>query len=144
VAASDLSRLPGEDDSDSLSERVVAVLQRRILSGEIPIGSWLRHGTIADEFGISRTPVREALRILAAQRIVTINRNKGAQVNGQSTRNISEIGEVRAELEGFAAALAAKRIDDAQIERMNEARRLEDHPVTHYVIELISGTSPAR
>jgi len=123
VTKPDPWRLSLEDGSDSLSERVVTALQRRILLGEIPLGSWLRHGKLADEFGISRTPVREALRILAAQGIVTISRNKGAHVNGQSRRSIREIGEVRAELEGFAAALAADRIDDQQVERLTEAWR---------------------
>ncbi|MER7282635.1 GntR family transcriptional regulator [Dactylosporangium sp. NPDC000244] len=105
-------------NGESLSDVVVANLQRRILSGEIPIGTWLRHGALAEELGISRTPVREALRILAAQGLVTIAPNRGAQVNGQSGQDIREIGEVRAELEGFASELAADRMDDAQIKRM--------------------------
>lgn len=105
----------------SLSDQVVARLQRRILAGDIPIGTWLRHGAIAEEFGISRTPVREALRILASQGIVTIVPNRGARVDGQSGQDIREIGEVRAELEGLASALAAERIDDDQIRQMTES-----------------------
>lgn len=124
--------LSPESDAESLSDQVVAALQRRILSGEIPIGTWLRHGALAEEFGISRTPVREALRILAAQGIVTIHANRGARVNGQSSHDIREIGEVRGELEGFAAALAAERASDDQIRRMNasweEFKRALDDP----------------
>ncbi|MEO3863302.1 GntR family transcriptional regulator [Acrocarpospora sp. B8E8] len=108
---------PGE----SISDRIVAVLQRRILAGEIPIGAWLRHGALAEEFGISRTPVREALRILNAQGIVTIDLHRGARVNGHSGKDIREIGAVRAELEGYAAELATERINDAQLKRMQEA-----------------------
>lgn len=100
---------------------MVTRLQRRILAGEIPIGTWLRHGAIAEEFGVSRTPVREALRIMAAQGIVTIVPNRGARVNGQSGQDIREIGEVRAELEGMAAALAAARMGDDQIRQMNDS-----------------------
>ncbi|GAA1002490.1 GntR family transcriptional regulator [Acrocarpospora pleiomorpha] len=117
----------------SLSDQLVAVLQRRIISGEIPIGTWLRHSALAEEFGISRTPVREALRILASQGIVTIAPNRGAQVNGQSGHDIREIGQVRAELEGLAAALACDRIDDRQTLRMmrswDEFRASLDEPV---------------
>lgn len=105
----------------ALSDRLVDELQRRILNGEVAVGSWLRHGTIAEEFGISRTPVREALRVLQSQGIVTIVQNRGARVNGHSGRDIRELGEVRAELEGLAAELAAERISDEQLERMRAA-----------------------
>jgi DNA-binding GntR family transcriptional regulator len=112
-----------DGESGSMSDQLVHELQRRILVGEIPVGSWLRHGALADEFGISRTPVREALRILNSQGIVTIVQNRGARVNGHSSRDIRELGEVRAELEGLAAAQAAERIDDAQLERLLGAWR---------------------
>lgn len=102
----------------SLSDQLVAVLQRRVLSGEVPVGTWLRHEALAEEFGVSRTPVREALRILTSQGFVTISPNRGAQVNGLSGRDIREIGQVRGELEGLAATLACDRIDDEQTKRM--------------------------
>lgn len=105
----------------SLSEQLVAVLQRRVISGAIPVGTWLRHEALADEFHISRTPVREALKILAAQGIVTTTLNRGAQVNGLSGHDIREIGQVRAELEGLAAALACDRIDDRQTQRLTRS-----------------------
>jgi DNA-binding GntR family transcriptional regulator len=108
-------------DDGALSDALVVELQRRILTGEIPVGSWLRHGAIATEFGISRTPVREALRVLSAQGIVTIAPNRGARVNGHSGRDIRELGEVRAELEGLAAELAADRIDDRQMDLLQSA-----------------------
>lgn len=112
------------DDGDlAKSDEIVLALQRRILLGEQPVGSWLRHAALAEEFGTSRTPVREALRVLHAQGIVTIVKNRGARVNGHSSRDIRELGELRAELEGFAAFLAAQRISDEQIERMHAAWR---------------------
>ena len=110
-------------EGGALSDRLVVELQRRILLGEVPVGSWLRHGTIAEEFGVSRTPVREALRVLQSQGIVTIVQNRGARVNGHSGRDIRELGEVRAELEGLAAELAADRIDDRQLDLMQNAWR---------------------
>jgi DNA-binding GntR family transcriptional regulator len=106
-----------------VSAEIAQVLQRRILLGEIPVGSWLRHEALAEEFGTSRTPVREALHVLNAQGIVTIMRNRGAQVNGHSSRDIRELGEVRSELEGFAAELAAERISDEKLERLLGAWR---------------------
>lgn len=111
---------PGRDEG-ALSDRLVDELQRRILDGIIPVGSWLRHGTIAQEFGMSRTPVREALHILNARGIVTIVKNRGARVNGHSSRELRELGEVRAELEGFAAELAVSRINDDQLAQMQRA-----------------------
>ncbi len=128
----------GENETNvvdtSLSDRLVDELQRRIFSGDIPVGSWLRHAALADEFGVSRTPVREALRVLGAQGIVTIVQNRGARVNGHSGRDIRELGAVRAELEGLAAELAAERIDDRQLERLRsvwpqyEARQRSANP----------------
>ena len=111
---------PGRDEG-ALSDRLVDELQRRILDGIIPVGSWLRHSTIAQEFGMSRTPVREALHILNARGIVTIVKNRGARVNGHSSRELRELGEVRAELEGFAAELAVGRINDDQLAQMQRA-----------------------
>ncbi|WP_214106143.1 GntR family transcriptional regulator [Acrocarpospora catenulata] len=105
----------------SLSDQLVAVLQRRVISGEVPIGAWLRHEALAEEFGVSRTPVREALRILADQGFVSIVPNRGARVNGLSGHDIREIGQVRGELEGLAAALACDRINDDQTKRMTQS-----------------------
>lgn len=105
----------------SLSDGLVDELQRRIFSGELPVGSWLRHAALAEEFGVSRTPVREALRVLGAQGIVTIVQNRGARVNGHSSRDLRELGAVRAQLEGFAAELATDLISDDQLARMQEA-----------------------
>lgn len=110
--------LPDDPTADPLCDQVAAELRRRIISGEIAVGTRLRHGTIAEEFAVSPTPVREALRILAAQGVVTIEPHRGARVNGQSAQDIREIGLVRADLEGLAAALAVDRIDDRQASRM--------------------------
>jgi DNA-binding GntR family transcriptional regulator len=119
----------------ALGERIVEELQRRIITGQIPVGTWLRHGAIADEFGTSRTPVREALRVLHAQGIVTIVQNRGARVNGHSGRDIRDIGQVRAELEGLAAELAATRMDDEQQDRMVLAVRDFEAAIEDYKLD---------
>lgn len=119
-AMSGPARTSGES---ARAEEIVQVLQRRILTGEVPVGSWLRHEALAAEFGTSRTPVREALHVLNSRGIVTIVRNRGARVDGHSSRDLRELGEVRAELEGYAAELAAERIGDDQLERLRGAWR---------------------
>ncbi|WP_024934384.1 GntR family transcriptional regulator [Actinomadura welshii] len=109
------------ESDTSLVDQLVDELQRRIFNGELGVGTWLRHAALAEEFGVSRTPVREALRVLAAQGIVTIAQNRGARVNGHSARDIRDLGSVRAQLEGFASELAADHISDAQLARMHAA-----------------------
>jgi DNA-binding GntR family transcriptional regulator len=130
-------------EEGALSDRLVSELQRRILTGEVPVGSWLRHAALADEFGISRTPVREALRVLQSQGIVTIVQNRGARVNGHSGRDIRELGEVRAELEGLAAELAAQRISDEQLETMTNAWKGFEDAISTFVSNTAASTPEA-
>ena len=111
-------------------------IQARILDGDIPVGSWLRQETLAAEFHVSRTPVREALRKLEAKGVVELVRHRGALVRGPTVREIREAYQVRAELEGLAAELAAAWIGDQQLERLREAAerfraavgRFSEHP----------------
>jgi len=111
-------------DGRALVDRLAATLQARILSGEIATGARLRQQTIAAEFGVSRTPVREALRKLQADGIVVLEPNRGAVVRGPTARDIREAYEVRAELEGLAAERATDLIRDDQLERLREAEQL--------------------
>jgi DNA-binding GntR family transcriptional regulator len=108
-------------------------IRERILAGEYPIGSRLRQEQLAERFGVSRMPVREALRILQASGAVVLVPNRGAVVRGPTPREIREAYAVRAELEGFGAGLAAELIDDAQLERLREAERLFRESVAKYV-----------
>lgn len=105
---------------EGLAER----LQERILSGEIATGTWLRQERIADEYGVSRTPVREALRALQAQGVVDVVPHRGALVLGPTLRAIREAYAVRAQLEGYAAELAAAYIRDDHLERLRDAEEL--------------------
>jgi DNA-binding GntR family transcriptional regulator len=100
---------------------LAALIQERILSGAIATGTWLRQERLAAEFGVSRTPVREALRGLQAQGIVEVVPHRGALVCGPTLRDIREAYAVRAELEGYAAELAADWVRDEQLKRMQEA-----------------------
>jgi DNA-binding GntR family transcriptional regulator len=102
-------------------DELAATLQSRVLSGEIPSGTRLRQEALAEEFGVSRTPVREALRKLQATGLVEVRPNRGALVRVPTAREIREAYEVRAELEGLAAELAATRIRNDQLLGLHEA-----------------------
>lgn len=108
------------DVVDDLAE----ALREAILSGAIATGTWLRQERLAAEHGTSRTPVREALRSLQAQGIVKVVPNRGALVCGPTLREIREGYAVRAELEGYAAELAAELGSDDQIDRILETEAL--------------------
>lgn len=108
-------------EDQGLAQRVAEELQRRIFSGHIPVGSWLRQDTVAADFNVSRTPVREAFRALQGQGVLEFVVRRGMLVRGHDARDIIENHQVRAELEGLAAALAATRITDLQLERLQHA-----------------------
>ncbi len=111
-------------DGSPLVDRLASAIQGQILSGSIPIGTRLRQEALAYEFGVSRTPVREALRKLQATGTVELLPHRGAVVRGPSARDIREAYEVRAELEGLAAELAAAHISDLHLRRLREAEAL--------------------
>lgn len=110
--------------AEALVDHLAVSIRARVLTGEIAVGSRLRQERLAAEFGVSRTPIREALRKLQADGIVELQPNRGAIVRGATAREIREAYEVRAELEGLAAELAAIRIDDAQLQELHAAQRL--------------------
>jgi DNA-binding GntR family transcriptional regulator len=111
-------------DGQALVDRLAATIRSRVQSGEIEVGSWLRQETLAAEFGVSRTPIREALRKLQANGIVEVKPHRGALVRGPTGREIRDAYEVRAELEGLAADLASSRIDDRGLEDLHDAQAM--------------------
>lgn len=102
-----------------LTALVVEALREQILSGAIPPGERLVEGRLSEEFGVSRMPVREALRHLASEGLVTIEPRRGASVTSFSAEQMRELVEVRATLEGLNAKLAAKRHDEQQIAELS-------------------------
>lgn len=111
-------------DGHALVDHIAATLQTRVLRGDIPSGARLRQEMLAAEFDVSRTPVREALRKLQAAGIVELVPHRGAIVRGPTARDVREAYEVRAELEGFAAELAAAWIQEQQLKCLHEAEAL--------------------
>jgi DNA-binding GntR family transcriptional regulator len=108
----------------ALVDYIAATLQARVLRGEIASGARLRQETLALEFEVSRTPVREALRKLQADGIVELAPHRSAVVRTPTARAIREAYAVRAELEGFAAELAAELVQEQQLARLHEAAAL--------------------
>lgn len=111
------------DERRALVDSLAAQLRARVLDGALPPGTRLRQEALAEEFGVSRTPIREALRQLQASGLVELQHHRGALVRGFSSREIRDAYEVRAELEGFAANLAAQRIRQQELDQLEEAQQ---------------------
>lgn len=89
-------------------------LEEAIVAGRIDPGSRLDEQDVAERYGCSRTPVREAFRLLAADRLVELRGRQGAVVRSIGAQALIEMFQVMAELEGLCARLAARRITPAQ------------------------------
>lgn len=98
-----------------------ATIREGVMAGRWPSGAHLREIELASELGVSRTPVREALRRLASEGVLRFEPNVGVTVPTWSETDLDEIFELRSRLESYAAELAALRADDATIAAMREA-----------------------
>lgn len=106
----------------SLADEIAFRLQAAIVDGTLPPGTALRQEEICRRYGVSRTPVREALRKLQAQNLVVIAPHRGAVVRVPSRREVQEIYVLRAELEGLACALAAGSLTPETLEELASAQ----------------------
>lgn len=107
-------------DGRSLSGKVFIKIKNDILEGRYQSGHELREVTLGEEMGVSRTPVREALRQLELEGLVEIIPNKGAYVKGISARDVWDIYQIRARLEGLCAGMAAQMVTQEQLDRLDE------------------------
>ena len=105
------------------ADEIAITLEEAIATGAIPPGTVLRQDQLSREFEVSRTPVREALRRLAALGLAEFVPNRGVRVRTLERDQWREIYLVRAALEGLAAELAASRITDPQLEALADAER---------------------
>jgi DNA-binding GntR family transcriptional regulator len=99
---------PSRIETSSLADEIAFRLESEIVAHQLPPGTRLRQEELCERFGVSRTPIREALRKLQAQRLVVLTPNKGATVRIPTRKEIEEVYALRGELEGFAAELACK------------------------------------
>ena len=104
-----------------LREIVYEELKLQILTGKIEPGTRMMEIELAEEMGVSRTPIREAIRKLEKEGLVTIEPRKGAYASDVSTEDMVEILEVRQIMEGLAAELAASRVQEVQLDHLREA-----------------------
>ena len=115
-----------EYQDHSLGGRVFQRIREDILNGKYKENDELRENTIGKELGVSRTPVREALRQLELEGLVTIIPNRGAYVTGISHKDIWDIYVIRSMLEGLCARWAVEHITDAQLDELEETILLSE------------------
>jgi DNA-binding GntR family transcriptional regulator len=99
----------------ALYEEVAELLRQRIFNRTLEPGSWIDELRLAQELGISRTPLREALKVLAAEGLVTMKVRRGAYVTEVSAQDMRDVYHLLALLESDAAAMVALTATDAQL-----------------------------
>jgi DNA-binding GntR family transcriptional regulator len=105
------SQLPDAAATRLVAERAYVELRDRIVTLHLPPGTVLREDAIMQEMGIGRTPLREAVKRLALESLLEVQPRRGTFVTEIEAADIQNITEVRAELEAYAAELAANRLD---------------------------------
>ncbi len=99
-----------------LYEEVAELLRQRIFSGtDLPPGAWIDEQKLAIEYGISRTPLREAIKVLATEGLVTMKMRRGAYVTEVNAKDLRDVFHLMALLESDAAAQVASQASDAQL-----------------------------
>lgn len=106
------------NDYKPLREVIFNSLREAIIIGELRPGERLMEVQLAEKMGVSRTPVREAIRKLELEGLVDMIPRKGAHVAELSVKDIMDVLEVRASLDGLATALAAERITDDELKEL--------------------------
>jgi DNA-binding GntR family transcriptional regulator len=107
----------------ALYEEVAELLRQRIFRRELEPGSWIDEVKLAQEYGISRTPLREALKVLAAEGLVTMKVRRGAYVTEVSERDLADVYHLLALLESDAAAVVAERPSDAELKELQKLHK---------------------
>ncbi|MGW3513221.1 GntR family transcriptional regulator [Streptomyces sp. NPDC000994] len=124
-----MNRAKSEPKNGSMQATVIAEMRRRIIKGDIEPGAPLSELALADEFGVSRTPVREALKQLQTEGLVEIRPRVGTFVTIPSRREITELFEMKELLEGAAARLLAQRGRVPEIDSLERNLREADEAV---------------
>lgn len=125
----------------SYADEIAFRLEAEILDGAYVPGSHLMQEEICARFGVSRTPVREALRKLQAQNLVDLIPNKGARIRMITLSELGEVYAVRAELEGYAASMAAAAFSRDQVAALESIQSQLEAVVATF--KLPAGQRPA-
>ncbi len=112
-----------------LRDVVFNTLRQAILRGELAPGERLMEIQLADRLGVSRTPIREAIRKLELEGLVLMIPRKGAEVARISAKSLRDVLEVRRSLEELASELACQRMTEEQIQELEEAKKAFDAAV---------------
>nr|WP_316639493.1 GntR family transcriptional regulator [uncultured Roseateles sp.] len=104
----------------ALYEQVAERLRQEIFARELQPGSWIDELRLAQAWGISRTPLREALKVLATEGLVTMKLRRGAYVTEMSQQDVAEVYHLLSVLESDAAAEVASRATDAQLAALDQ------------------------
>lgn len=107
-------------DKYSLRGKVYDRIRENILNGVYKEHEELKEATLGEQMGVSRTPVREALRQLELEGLVEIIPNKGARVTGITKKDVEDIYQIRYLLEGLSARWATEHVTEEQLEKMEE------------------------
>jgi DNA-binding GntR family transcriptional regulator len=105
------------------ADDIAGLIEEAIVSGELVTGSVLRQEQLSERFGVSRTPVREALRRLAALGLVSFEPNRGVRVRTLSRDDLREAFLVRAELEALVTEEAARKMTPENLEELEECEK---------------------
>lgn len=121
--------MPVKDDVQlisrkSLHQELVDRLQLLIVSNQLEPGTKVPEKELCEQFGVSRTPMREALKVLAADGLVTLEQNRGAWVTQITADEVEEVFPILGALEALAGELACKRISDAEIRNIRKLHEL--------------------
>mgnify|MGYP003835669639 CR=1 FL=1 len=108
------------NDYKPLREVIFDTLREAIITGELKPGERLMEVKLAEKMGVSRTPVREAIRMLELEGLVNMYPRKGAHVAELSVKDIMDVLEVRASMDSLATRLAAERITDEEIKELKQ------------------------
>ncbi len=137
----------------ALHERIADNLKEMIMAGKLRQGEKIREDDLCDSLDISKTPLREALRVLGAQGIVTLIPNRGAFVAEPTFEEIKEMFDVMSVLEGFCARAAAKKMSDNDFSRLEKLhdkleescksgdlnKYLRDNNIYHIFVQKLAG-----
>lgn len=106
------------DSHLTLREKILETIREAILKGSLKPGEKVAEPELAERFGISRTPIREAFRQLESEGYLTVIPRKGAVVASLSERDVEEFYAIKSILEGYAARMAAEKMSDKDIEKL--------------------------
>jgi DNA-binding GntR family transcriptional regulator len=114
----------------ALYEEVAELLRQRIFNRELIPGSWIDELKLAEEYGISRTPLREALKVLAAEGLVTMKVRRGAYVTEVNEKDLTDVYHLLSLLESDAAGVVAAQATPAQLKILQDLHKQLENAVS--------------